>query len=211
LAQWNYLDAVIAPASSPSPAPSSSDTVTISSTAGANSKQLLPIKEIACYYDPERGLITGLRYSRPTEDGQLLTRRVGKTTSRLTSVVSLPQSQYITALNVSFTSKAVLSLKFHLNTGDTQACDVTRAVYDAPSQLRGNKVTLAASSVSAVQARMAGMLAAGVYDAGYPMYQKGLEVPESEPILSQYSYGPTMMGRPGGLASLVATPDPRNR
>jgi hypothetical protein len=200
---------VIAPAASPSPAPA--DTVTISSGTPSKSRQLLPIKEVACYYDPERGLVTGLRYSRPTEDGQLLTRRVGKTTSRLTSVVSLKESQYITALNVSFTSRAVLALKFHLNTGDTQACDVTRAVYDAPSQLRGSKVTLAASNVAAVQARMAAMLAAGVYDAGYPMYRKGSEYPESEPILSQYSYGPTMMGRPGGLASFVATPDPRNR
>jgi hypothetical protein len=210
------MEAVAAPVASspapPPPPPQTTDAVVIASSASASkAQQLLPIKEIACYYDPERGLLTGLRYTRPTEDGQLVTRRIGKTTSRLTSVVSLQSSQYIIALNVSFTGKAVLALKFSLNTGDTQACDVTRAVYDAPSQLRGAKVSLAASSVSAVQGRMAAMLAAGVYDAGYPMYQQGAEYPDSEPILAQYSYGPTMMGRPAGLASLVATPDPRNR
>ncbi|KAF6254317.1 hypothetical protein COO60DRAFT_1642477 [Scenedesmus sp. NREL 46B-D3] len=119
---------------------------------------------------------------------------------------------YITALNVSFTSRAVLALKFHLNNGDVRACDVTHAVYDAPSQLRGAKVTVAAGSVSAVQARVAAMLAAGMYDAGYPMYEQGAEYPASEPILSQYSYGPTdLMGKPAGLASILATPDPRNR
>uniref|UniRef100_A0A383WDG5 Uncharacterized protein n=1 Tax=Tetradesmus obliquus TaxID=3088 RepID=A0A383WDG5_TETOB len=213
LAQWNYQEAgqLIDPAVSPAPSPAPGDTVTVSSSGGRQPPQLLPIKEIVCYYDPERGLVTGLRYSRPADDSQLLTRGVGKTTSRLTSVVSLRDKQYITAVNVSFTSQAILALNFRLSTGDTAGCDVTRAVYDAPSQLRGAKVSLAASSVTAVQARMAAMLAAGVYDAGYPMYRKGAEYPESERIMSQYSYGPTIMGRPSGLASFVATPDPRNR
>jgi hypothetical protein len=158
-------------------------------------RSLMPIRQVTCFYDTRTGALAGLRIARPDDTGSVHTALLGRTESRWSNTISLGDSAdvYISALDATMSGRLLLRVRWHLSDGSIQECDVLAARVRLPSRVPQRRAKRAAAALAVARANVTAMF------AGQPTLQHA------------YYYGPVLLGRPAGLASLRVRVDAQTR
>jgi hypothetical protein len=184
--------------------------------------RLQPLTNITCFYDPQYGMLTGVKYMRKASIGGWRTESSCDCTSPMYSTITLPKRTYVTAVHYTYTDKSVLNVRFLLSNGAERTCNAMQVAtpdkllrlprstqgWRGPYWYFNKNASKNGISKAAAASYISSAMSLGTFRGKIPFYSelKGRSICNHRIFV-----GPKLYGGDSCLTRIPAKCDPRSR